>query len=163
MRVLACVKRVPMTGGRIVLTPVRIQRGDAVRAKLAQLYPARGGALPAGLVEALMRRAQGNPFYLEELLNYVRDRGLDPSDIQNIELPDSLHTLILSRIDQLSEREKTTLRVASIIGRLFRAAWLAGAMMIVAALAGRAPAEEPAQVIQQIESNAIRLASLIAV
>jgi tetratricopeptide (TPR) repeat protein len=97
-----------------------------VRAKLTQLYPARGGALPAGLVEALMSRAQGNPFYLEELLNYVRDRGLDPSDIQNIELPDSLHTLILSRIDQLSEAEKTTLRVASIVGRLFRAKWLTG-------------------------------------
>jgi len=99
---------------------------SAVRAKLTQLYPARGGALPEGLVEALMRRAQGNPFYLEELLNYVRDRGLDPSDIQNIELPDSLHTLILSRIDQLSEAEKTTLRAASIVGRLFRAIWLTG-------------------------------------
>jgi class 3 adenylate cyclase len=99
---------------------------SAIRAKLLQLYPARGGALPESLVDALMRRAQGNPFYLEELLNYVRDRGLDPSDIQNIELPDSLHTLILSRIDQLSEQEKTTLRVASIVGRLFRAQWLTG-------------------------------------
>jgi len=99
---------------------------SAVRAKLTQLYPARGGALPEGLVEALMKRAQGNPFYLEELLNYVRDRGLDPSDIQNIELPDSLHTLILSRIDQLSEQEKTTLRAASIVGRLFRTKWLTG-------------------------------------
>ena len=99
---------------------------SAIRAKLAQLYPARGGSLPAGLTETLMTRAQGNPFYLEELLNYVRDQGLDPADIQNIELPDSLHTLILSRIDQLSEGEKTTLRVASIVGRLFRAKWLTG-------------------------------------
>ncbi len=99
---------------------------SAIRAKLAQLYPARGGALPSGLVETLMARAQGNPFYLEELLNYVRDRGLNPADIENIELPDSLHTLILSRIDQLSEAEKTTLRVASIVGRLFRAKWLTG-------------------------------------
>ena len=73
-----------------------------------------------------MARSQGNPFYLEELLNYVRDRGLDPADLNKIELPDSLHTLILSRIDQLSEREKTTLRVASIVGRLFRAEWLTG-------------------------------------
>jgi adenylate cyclase len=99
---------------------------SAIRAKLAQLYPARGGALPKGLVDTLTARAQGNPFYLEELLNYVRDRGLDPSDLHRIELPDSLHTLILSRIDQLSEGEKTTLRVASIVGRLFRAGWLTG-------------------------------------
>jgi len=56
----------------------------------------------------------------------VRDRGLDPADIENIELPDSLHTLILSRIDQLSEGEKTIIRVASIVGRLFRAKWLTG-------------------------------------
>ncbi|MBL0345681.1 AAA family ATPase [Candidatus Villigracilis affinis] len=99
---------------------------SAIRAKLAQLYPARGGALPSGLVDKLMARSQGNPFYLEELLNYVRDRGLDPADLNKIELPDSLHTLILSRIDQLSEREKTTLRVASIVGRLFRVEWLTG-------------------------------------
>jgi predicted ATPase len=99
---------------------------SAIRAKLAQLYPARGGALPSGLVDKLMARAQGNPFYLEELLNYVRDRGLDPADLNKIELPDSLHALILSRIDQLSEREKNTLRVASIVGRLFRAGWLTG-------------------------------------
>lgn len=99
---------------------------QAIRAKLAQLYPARSGALPIGLADKLMARSQGNPFYLEELLNYVRDRGLDPANLNQIELPDSLHTLILSRIDQLSEREKTTLRVASIVGRLFRAEWLMG-------------------------------------
>jgi class 3 adenylate cyclase/tetratricopeptide (TPR) repeat protein len=99
---------------------------QAIHAKLAQLYPARSGAIPSGLVDTLMARSQGNPFYLEELLNYVRDRGLDPADMNKIELPDSLHTLILSRIDQLSERQKTTLRVASIIGRLFRADWLTG-------------------------------------
>ena len=104
----------------------KAEADSAIRAKLLQLYPARGGALPAGLVDTLMARSQGNPFYLEELLNYVRDRGLDPSDIENIELPESLHTLILSRIDQLNEGEKTTLRVASIIGRLFRADWLTG-------------------------------------
>jgi len=99
---------------------------QAIRAKLAQLYPSRSGAVSSLLVEKLMQRSQGNPFYLEELLNYVRDCGLDPADIQNIELPDSLHTLILSRIDRLSEGEKTTLRAASIVGRLFRAQWLTG-------------------------------------
>ena len=99
---------------------------SAIRAKLAQLYPARGNSLPKGLVDVLMARAQGNPFYLEELLNYLHDRSLDPAQLDKIELPNSLHTLVISRIDQLSEQEKTTLRVASIIGRLFRAKWLTG-------------------------------------
>jgi predicted ATPase len=106
------------------LTPAEAE--SAIRAKLAQLYPDRGGATPSGLVDTLMARSQGNPFYLEELLNYVRDRGLDPADIENIELPNSLHALILSRIDQLSEHEKTILRVASVVGRLFRVQWLTG-------------------------------------
>jgi adenylate cyclase len=53
--------------------------------------------------------------------------GLTPADIDQIELPDSLHTLILSRIDQLSDPRKThPARAASIIGRLFRAQWLTG-------------------------------------
>lgn len=99
---------------------------QAIRSKLIQLYPARSRVVSPDLVKALMARAQGNPFYLEELLNYVRDLGLDPEDIHNIELPDSLHTLILSRIDKLSEHEKSTLRAASIVGRLFRAQWLTG-------------------------------------
>lgn len=111
------------------LHPAEVEQ--AIRAKLAQLYAhsAPTTMVPAPLMSKLMARAQGNPFYLEELLNYLHDRGLDPRDpaaLEQIELPDSLHTLILSRIDQLSEHEKNTLRVASIIGRLFRTQWLIG-------------------------------------
>jgi class 3 adenylate cyclase/tetratricopeptide (TPR) repeat protein len=107
----------------------RAQCEQAIRAKLVQLYPARGGGVPGELVDRLSTRAQGNPFFLEELLNYLHDRGLDPhdsADLARIELPDSLHTLVLSRIDQLGQREQLTLRAASIIGRSFRARWLAG-------------------------------------
>jgi class 3 adenylate cyclase/tetratricopeptide (TPR) repeat protein len=102
---------------------------QVIRAKLAQLYSAPEGDIPSSLLEKLIARTQGNPFYLEELLNYLHDRGFDPHNpdaLENVELPDSLHTLILSRIDHLTEHEKTTLRVASIIGRLFRAGWLTG-------------------------------------
>lgn len=41
-------------------------------------------------------------------------------------MPTSLASLILSQIDQLNERQKTTLKVASIVGRTFRATWLWG-------------------------------------
>ncbi|MEZ4606920.1 MAG: hypothetical protein R2865_09020 [Deinococcales bacterium] len=34
-------------------------------------------------------------------------------------MPDSLHSLILSRIDKLIEAHKTTLKTASVIGRVF--------------------------------------------
>ena len=79
------------------------------------------------LVEQVTTKAQGNPFYIEELINFMHDRGLNPHDpaaFQMLELPDSLYSLVMSRIDQLREDEKTTLKVASVIGRLFKARWL---------------------------------------
>ncbi|MCB0105927.1 MAG: tetratricopeptide repeat protein, partial [Caldilineaceae bacterium] len=73
--------------------------------------------------------AEGNPFYLEELLTYLHYRGVDFQDgatLARVELPDSLQRLTLSLLDQFSENQKITLKVASVIGRLFQAAWLAG-------------------------------------
>jgi class 3 adenylate cyclase/tetratricopeptide (TPR) repeat protein len=84
---------------------------------------------PRDLVEQIAAKAQGNPFYVEELMNYISDRGIDPRDtraLQSLDLPDSMHSLIISRIDQLAENEKSVLKLASVIGRLFRATWLWG-------------------------------------
>jgi len=84
---------------------------------------------PPELVDRITARAEGNPFYIEELLNYLRDQGIDPQDtevLEQLELPTSLHSLIISRLDQRTESQRITLRVASVIGRLFRAALLWG-------------------------------------
>ena len=99
-----------------------------VSLKLGQIY-GEESELPPALIEMISARAQGNPFYIEELLNYLHDRGVDPQKpeaLEQIDLPASLYSLILSRIDQLSENQKTLLKVASVIGRLFRAAMLWG-------------------------------------
>jgi predicted ATPase/class 3 adenylate cyclase len=100
-----------------------------ISAKLAQWFPARACGLPQALASQISARADGNPFYVEELLNYLRDCAINPYDaeaLSALELPNSLHALILSRIDQLTEPQKATLKVASIIGRLFLFAWLYG-------------------------------------
>ncbi|MFN8472310.1 MAG: tetratricopeptide repeat protein [Anaerolineae bacterium] len=97
--------------------------------KLEQLTGAEA-AVPEAFVEQLTTRAQGNPFYIEELINYLNDKGIEPSDVQGLaalDLPTSLHSLILSRIDRLTESQKITIKVASVIGRLFRVRWLWGA------------------------------------
>jgi class 3 adenylate cyclase/tetratricopeptide (TPR) repeat protein len=96
-----------------------------VGAKLDQILGAELTP-PEALVSLLGRRAEGNPFYVEELLNYLASRGgvdlEDEAALAAVELPDSLHTLILSRIDTLAERPRSTLKVASVLGRSFRAA-----------------------------------------
>jgi len=100
-----------------------------IRAKLAQLFPERSGSLPKALVDELILKSEGNPFFIEELLNYLHDRGLNPYDahaLKELDLPASLQTLILSRIDQLTELQRVTLKVASVIGRVFPFSWLYG-------------------------------------
>lgn len=94
-----------------------------------QADDAHGGAVDPVVIQRLTSRAGGNPFYIEELLNYMRDRGLNPREPQAfnaLDLPDSLSSLILSRIDRLSEPQRSTLKVASIIGRQFLFRWLWG-------------------------------------
>ncbi len=97
------------------------ETAELVRLKLT------GQALPADIVKQVEARAQGNPFFIDEFLNLVQDRGIDlddPAALASLEVPDSLQSLIVSRVDQLNESEKMTIRVASVIGRLFRARWL---------------------------------------
>jgi tetratricopeptide (TPR) repeat protein len=79
------------------------------------------------VVGLLMERADGNPFVLEETLHLLHDRGIDPRDPQAVKssgLPDSVHSLVLARLDTLSSDEYATLKAASVIGRTFDADWL---------------------------------------
>jgi adenylate cyclase len=107
-------------------TPQEAER--LITLKLSQ-FAGSQAEVPPGLVERITARAQGNPFYIEELLNYLRDRGISPQDskaLEELDLPTSLHSLIISRLDQRTESQKIVLRVASVIGRLFRATLLWG-------------------------------------
>jgi class 3 adenylate cyclase/predicted ATPase len=104
------------------------EAGQLIRMKLNQLF-GESSDMPRPLLEHITQKAQGNPFYVEEFINLIRDRDIDPHDVAALaalDLPDSLHSLIMSRIDQLKEREKVTLKVSSVIGRLFRLSWVTG-------------------------------------
>lgn len=101
---------------------------DLIRLKITGFFGNLDN-VPKSFIHNITQRAEGNPFYIEELLNYLESKKIDPRDTQAIaqlDLPTSLHTLILSRIDQLTESQKSTLKVASVIGRLFKAAMLWG-------------------------------------
>ena len=101
---------------------------ELVQAKLTQSI-GDATSVPAHFAKRIINQAEGNPFYIEELINYLHYRNIDfrnSSALDRVELPDSLQRLVLSHVDQLSESQKITIKVASVIGRVFRAAWLYG-------------------------------------
>jgi class 3 adenylate cyclase/tetratricopeptide (TPR) repeat protein len=84
--------------------------------------------IPPDLKRWVNNKAEGNPFYLEELVNslietetLVRDNGswkLNRSLIES-DIPSSLHGLISGRLDRLEKQTKRILQEASVIGRDF--------------------------------------------
>ncbi len=70
-------------------------------------------------VAALMERAAGNPLFLRELAS-VGDKTEDAED-----LPDTVETLVATRIDQLGPGDRALLRWASVLGISFSGALIA--------------------------------------
>jgi class 3 adenylate cyclase len=86
-----------------------------------------GTTVPTAL-QAVVERAEGNPFFVEELLATVIDRGLVEQDnggwtihepFAEFRVPDSIQALLASRIDLLDSAEKQALQAAAVIGRIF--------------------------------------------
>jgi hypothetical protein len=78
---------------------------------LDELVP---GALSPETQRALVDRAEGNPFFLEELLAAFVETGTVVE-----ELPDSVQAILSARVDLLAAGDKAALQAASVIGRIF--------------------------------------------
>ncbi|WP_088319823.1 tetratricopeptide repeat protein [Kineosporia sp. R_H_3] len=98
---------------------------DVVAALVRSLVRARtpdAGDVPEVLVERVVGRSAGNPFYVEELVTYLLERAdgrFTGVDVETLDMPESLAALVLSRIDTLAEGPRTTAKVASVVGRSF--------------------------------------------
>ncbi len=96
-----------------------------------ELAQARLGVtvLPKEVERFITKRSEGHPFYSEELAYALRDSGALQieadgrctlaTSLERIEFPDTLQGLVISRIDRLKPSQQLTLKVASVIGRLF--------------------------------------------
>ena len=82
------------------LAPLRPHEAEA----LAQ---ALGGQLTAEERERRLRRADGNPLFLEQLLQAESDQ----------EVPDSVRSMVTARLDRLSEADRQAARAASVLGQ----------------------------------------------
>jgi class 3 adenylate cyclase len=102
----------------------RLTAEDSVR-MLDELLAAQ---VPEALRGVIVERAEGNPFFVEELLAMLIDRGVLerrnggwtlhnlPDDLV---VPDSVQAVLAARIDFLGPSEKEALQAASVIGRVF--------------------------------------------
>jgi len=73
-----------------------------------------GAALPHAVAEVILSRAEGNPFFLEELALSIQDRGGLAGDLA---VPDTVQGVLLSRIGHLPEAEQALLQSAAVIGK----------------------------------------------
>jgi class 3 adenylate cyclase/tetratricopeptide (TPR) repeat protein len=101
---------------------------EAAAERLLRAYLG-GAALDADSRGALLSRAQGNPFFLAELLHLLVDRGLlrrEPGGWRLVDglpedvLPAGVHAVLAARIDGLDAGAKEALRDAAVAGLEFR-------------------------------------------
>lgn len=85
--------------------------------------------LPESAHELILAKAEGNPFFLEELLRSLIDSGLVVLEggravatqaIQHLEVPDTVQGVVAARVDRLPPQDKRALQDASVIGRVFQ-------------------------------------------
>lgn len=80
------------------------------------------------LLRLLVRRSEGNPFFAEQIITYLREENrlqdtpagwqIDPSAPDSA-LPVDLHAILVARLDQLTREIRDVIQTASIIGREF--------------------------------------------
>jgi len=108
---------------RISLTALSDQDTRSLVSNLLEI-----DALPEGVKDRILAHADGNPFFVEETVRMLMDRGAIVSrdgrwramdGIAGIEIPATIHGLLLGRIDRQPAAPKRAIRVGSVIGREF--------------------------------------------
>ena len=85
-------------------------------------------AFPAHIRDIITKRAEGNPFFIEEIVRSFIDDGVVElwngnfrvtEKIDSVIIPQTINEVLMARIDKLEEGTRSLLKVASVIGRNF--------------------------------------------
>jgi class 3 adenylate cyclase len=108
---------------RIDLDPLSDTESDTLLNNLLQIK-----GLPHNIRDQILQRAGGNPFFLEEVVRSLIEVGavvLEKGEyqvtdkIKQVVIPQSIHALVMTRIDRLDEATRNLVRMAAVIGRNF--------------------------------------------
>jgi transcriptional regulator with AAA-type ATPase domain/predicted ATPase len=101
-----------------------------------------GEELDQSLEQRILAKAEGNPFFLEELCHALREHAGDPLAA----VPDTIQDVLLGRIDRLLPEDRALLQAASVIGKDFSLDMLRAVvespLAVAAAAVGRLVATE---------------------
>jgi len=110
-------------------TEIRLDSLAADESSLLLQHLVGRGALDARTSALLVDRAEGNPFFLEELVRSLIATGALARDAQGrlrptpaLEreaIPETVQGVIMARFDRLEDELKEVLRVAAVVGRVF--------------------------------------------
>jgi tetratricopeptide (TPR) repeat protein/class 3 adenylate cyclase len=84
------------------------------------------GAVEEEVIEMLYKITNGNPFYTEQILEYLSETNMlhEIDNIwnikdKNVHITTSINSILMARIDRLSNLAKETVKAAAVIGREF--------------------------------------------
>jgi class 3 adenylate cyclase/tetratricopeptide (TPR) repeat protein len=119
--------------------------------------------LPASLRRRILERAEGNPFFLEEIIRQLIDAGgiVREDDrwqakpgVEDVDIPDTIQGVLAARIDLLVPEEKRALQAAAVVGRVF---WT-GAVGVV--VDGQGPPGAVDELLERVERRELVLSRL---
>lgn len=88
----------------------------------------KDGEFSLDIQDTIIERAEGNPFFIEEVVRSFIDEGIVKykdgkfsisEKIESIVIPETIQGVLMSRIDRLDEKTRILLKDASVIGRYF--------------------------------------------
>ncbi|MFX1265944.1 MAG: ABC transporter substrate-binding protein, partial [Promethearchaeota archaeon] len=110
---------------RLALRPLSKWDSRRLVVEILQKLP----EVPRALRDLIVAGAEGNPFYIEELVKMqiedsviVKEEErwrLDPARLAKVRVPESLTGVLQARLDRLPPEERIVLQQASVVGRLF--------------------------------------------
>jgi DNA-binding SARP family transcriptional activator len=104
------------------LEPLSLQEATSMLDELL------GSGLTVRLRELVLANAEGNPFFVEELVGALVDRGFlrrwnggwKTNELpERLVVPDSVQSIVAARIDMLGAAERAALQAAAVVGRVF--------------------------------------------
>ncbi|MCB8941595.1 MAG: AAA family ATPase [Ardenticatenaceae bacterium] len=115
----------PLPGTQVHLDSLSPEESQQLVIEILKKLP----EIPPDLSELLLQRAEGNPFYVEELIKVLIEDGviiageekwqLRRNQLTEVRVPPNITSVLQGRLDRLTHMERVTLQRAAVVGRVF--------------------------------------------